>query len=176
MKGGRVDLDFAKRGRRPPVLGLSLLAAGSLLLVWAGAVVAGSLGSRADSVAELERLANAQPQARPKAPTKPGDEARAAALRNANQQVSQALTQPWGDLLDALEVKPEGRVALLSVEPSGSRRVVRITAEARDQQAMLEHLEMLQREPRLTGVSLVSHQQQVLLPGTPWRYQIQGAW
>jgi hypothetical protein len=25
-------------------------------------------------------------------------------------------------------------------------------------------------------VSLVSHQQQVLLPGTPWRYQIQGAW
>jgi len=176
MKAGRIELDFAARRRRTPSLGLGLLAAGSLLVVWAGAAVTGSLSSRNEGLASLEKLAATRAEPQTKVVSKPGEEARTAAQRAANRQVSQALTQPWGDLLDALEVKPQGSVALLAVEPSSLKRTVRITAEARDERAMLEHLELLQKESRLSGITLVSHQKQLLTPGTPWRYQIQGAW
>jgi hypothetical protein len=176
MKAGPIRLDFASSGPRTPLLGWTLLVSGSLLLAGAGVLIGDSLVRQAEVQAELDKLAAARSTPRPRPVVKPGEEARLAAQRLAQRQVSRALTQPWADLLDALEVKPQDSVALLAVEPSGSKRTVRITAEARDERAMLEHLEMLQKEPRLSDVSLVSHQKQLQLPGTPWRYQIQGAW
>jgi Tfp pilus assembly protein PilN len=101
---------------------------------------------------------------------------RTTARRVASKQVAQSLQSPWADVLDAIEVKPNGNVALLSVEPSAIKRTVRITAEARDADAMIEHLGMLQQDARLTDVALVSHQRLVAIPGAPWRYQIQGTW
>jgi Tfp pilus assembly protein PilN len=67
-------------------------------------------------------------------------------------------------------------VALLAVEPSAARRSVRLSAEARDAQAMLAWLQALQRDARLAQVLLVSHQVQTQTPGTPVRFQIQASW
>jgi Tfp pilus assembly protein PilN len=173
----RLDLDFSGRPRRGPGLGLVLLAAGAVLVLLATARVAEALTARAansGSLAELEAAANRN-TARP-APKGAVNDPRLAARNAVNRQVAHQLESPWADLLEVIEVHPDGKVALLAVEPSAIKRTVHITAEARDVDAMLEHLSLLQKDPRLVDVVLVSHQRQTQAPGAPWRYQIQGSW
>ena len=68
------------------------------------------------------------------------------------------------------------RVTLLSVEPSGLKRSVVVTAEARDASAMLAHLRALQDDGRLRHITLVGHQREVQVAGSPLRYRLQGEW
>jgi Tfp pilus assembly protein PilN len=116
--------------------------------------------------------ARAAPAPRQRAPVDPADIARGKVAR----QVAQHLVTPWADLLDTLESARIESVALLSVEPSVSKRTVRLMAEARDAQVMLTYLGTLQRDPRLSSVMLVSHEVQLKSPGTPVRFQIQAGW
>jgi hypothetical protein len=171
-----LEFDFSGRARRRPGLGIALLLAGALLSLLASAVVADALAARASYRADLEELESAAARPLPKPRSAGPTDGRARALGVAGRQAAQSLQSPWADLLDVIDQKPAGSVALLSVEPSAVKRTVHITAEARDAAAMLEHLRMLQQDPRLTGVALTSHQQQSQAPGAPWRYQIQGAW
>lgn len=175
MKVQRMRLDFAPRRARPAAAAVAAFAAGALVLTAAAALLAREWLARAALHEEMARLeaGAVRPPARPtgKAPT---GEARAQAL--ATRQIAMAMERPWDDLLAAMERRPAADVALLAVEPSASKRSVRITAEARSAQAMLQHLAMLQGDGRLTGVWLVSHQRQQQAPGNPWRYQIQGTW
>ena len=97
-------------------------------------------------------------------------------MSSAARQATQSLQSPWSDVLDALELRPENDVALLSVEPSATKRTLLLTAESRDIPAMLEHLVMLQNDARLKDVALVAHQRQAQAPGTPMRYQIKATW
>jgi len=92
------------------------------------------------------------------------------------RQVSQSLMTPWADLLESLESVPAPSVAVLSIEPSVSKRSIRITAEARTPQDMVAYLGALARDPRLSSVVLASHQVQVQAPGTPIRFQVRAAW
>jgi hypothetical protein len=171
----RIDLEFAV-ARRTPRLGIALLAAGVLLAAAATARVADALAAHArygEGLAELDASAvRASTAPGRKGPPGPGGEFRGLV----DKQVAQSLQSPWADLLDAIEMQPAGTVALLAIEPSALKRTVRITAEASSAEAMLEHLSMLQQDPRLSGVTLVSHQRQMQAPGAPWRYQIQGSW
>ena len=176
MTPQRIRLDFAPRRARPAAPAIAALAAAALVLLAASVLVGRQWLARAalqDEMARVEAGA-ARPAARPVG--KPGGDARAAARALAGKQVALALERPWDDLLAAMELRPSADVALLAVEPSALKRTVRITAEARSPQAMLQHLAMLQSDGRLASVWLVSHQRQQLAPGNPWRYQIQGTW
>jgi HAMP domain-containing protein len=175
MKRHRIELDFSGRPRRTPGLGLAVLAVGAVLALLSTVRMADALAARATYRADLEEMdSSARPhtKAAPKAPA----DGRALARGAASKQVAQALQSPWAELLAVMDVKPEGQVALLAVEPSAVKRTVHITAEARDEAAMLQHLSMLQQDPRLSGVTLTSHQRQSQTPGAPWRYQIEGTW
>jgi len=172
----RLDLDFSGRPPLPSLAGMLLLLAGALLALLATEQVADALVAQARYDESLARLDASNPAAHPKPAAKGPADPRAAARGAARRQVAQALESPWADLLDAIEARPDGRVALLAVEPSAVKRTVRITAEARDAQAMLDHLSLLQQDGHLFEVALVSHQRQTQAPGAPWRYQIQGAW
>ena len=82
---------------------------------------------------------------------------------------------PWATLFVALESVAGRNVALLSIEPSAQRQEVRITAEAKNSEAMLDFLEAL-RGQSLREVVLVSHQIQAQAPGTPLRFQARAQW
>lgn len=175
MKAQRLEIDFGRS--RPP------MRAAAWLLVTTGIVVAvGSawgLARAVDRSLELqaERTQLEVPVSKPaKATGKALADPRLAARIKAADAAAQSLQRPWDELLEAVEQRPAGDVALLAVEPSAQRQSVRITAEARTEQAMLQHLALLQQDGRLHDVALVSHQRQLQVPGTPWRYQIQGSW
>jgi Tfp pilus assembly protein PilN len=112
--------------------------------------------------------------ARPRPGAKP-DPAYLAKVKS-TQQVSRNLTAPWVDLLDAIESAPQQSVALLAAEPTTAKQSFRLTAEARDLDAMLGYLAALQKDRRLVSVFLVSHQVQVQTPGRPIRFQVQAGW
>jgi len=89
--------------------------------------------------------------------------------------VARSLTAPWPDLLRSIETIRNKDVALQIVEPIAARQSVRITADARHFEAMLDYLEQL-RARALSEVVLTSHQVQVQQPGTPIRFQVQARW
>jgi Tfp pilus assembly protein PilN len=123
------------------------------------------------SLLQSRPLTEANRTPRAVAPSK-GELVQTKALR----QVAQKLVTPWSGLLESLESAPNQAVALLSVEPSASRRSVRLTAEARTLPDMVAYLGALQRDSRLSSVVLISHQVQSQMPGAPVRFQIQAGW
>ena len=176
MKTATLRLEFAPGARRASRLGVSMLALSGAVLL---ACVAHTAGTLADNAREANALAQLEARrhagvtaAKTASKSDPAEAARTKAV----QQVAQNLVTPWADLLEALEAAPKAGVALLSIEPSTARHTVRITAEARDSQEMLNYLGALHRDVRLSGVALVSHEVQMQVPGTPVRFHIQAAW
>jgi predicted ArsR family transcriptional regulator len=135
-----------------------------------------SLSERRRHLQALAQLdARQSDAARPRPVAGKPDAAYLAKVRS-TQQVSRNLTAPWVDLLNAIESAPQQSVALLAAEPSTAKQSFRLTAEARDLDAMLGYVAALQRDRRLVSVVLVSHQVQVQTPGRPIRFQVQAGW
>lgn len=170
-----LQLEFAPGARRIPVASQLLLlvcAAALGLSLWA---LAHSLGALAHQSAQLAALrsppakaavASAKPQRRD-----PLELAQVQFVR----KTARNMATPWTELLAALEATPAS-VALLSVEPSASKRSVTLTAEAATAAQMLAYLRTLQADTRLHDVLLLSHQLQAQAPGTPLRFQLEGHW
>jgi hypothetical protein len=176
MKPARLKLDFAPGALRISRVGIGLLVASTVALGGVSVQLISVLSAhskQADALAALDaRRAKPSSTGQRSRPADPGEVTRTRVAR----QVAQNLQTPWGDLLESLETSPKQAVALLSVEPSVSKRMLRLTAEARTPQDMLDYLEALQHDPRLIGVVLVSHQVQSQAPGQPVRFSIQAGW
>lgn len=176
MRTARLRLDFAPDARRRSWSGATLLFASIFVLATGAVQLASLLASntrQADALAALTaRRGIAATGMERMIPPAPGEVARTKAIL----QVAQKLSTPWADLLESLESAPARSVALLSVEPSVSKRSVRLVAEARTPGEMLDYWHALQRDTRLSTVILVSHEVQAQAPGAPVRFQIQAGW
>jgi hypothetical protein len=171
-KAARLDLDFSPTRRNRPV--------GWLLLVVG--VTAATLAAVQFQSAQAARMALASElnSANSRLSPPSGEGSRAGPpldprVSKAANQVARELQVPWAELLAALEAVPTPEVALLGVEPSAQRHVVRITAEAKNSAAMLDYLQDLQGR-RFSDVWLLSHQVQAQTPGTPTRFIVQLKW
>ena len=165
MRAVRIDVDFAPASRRAPALGLLLLAAG-VAAALAGGLVWGEAWSA--QAAQAGALADIEGRATPQAAAVRGKpDAAELARSRASLRVARGLQAPWSELLSALESAPHENVALLAIEPSIQRQQVRLTAEARQPEAMLDYVAALQSDTRLSQVVLLSHQVQALSPGQP---------
>ena len=178
MRTQRLQLEFAPHARRGSRLGTAMLIAAIAVFGASAFELAHVLAAnsrQADLLAAIDAhrgaAASANDAKRP-VPTDPAELARTRAVR----LVAQNLVTPWADLLESLESAPNRSVALLSVEPSVSKKSIRLTAEARTTQEMLAYLGALQRDDRLNTVVLVSHQVQAQTPGNPVRFQVQAGW
>lgn len=107
------------------------------------------------------------------APRKPEETGRE--LKRANE-VLQKLSVPWEALFAALERTRGDSIALLSVEPDARKGLVRISAEAKTAQDMLDYLRRLGKEPAFSRVSLVNHQIQQQDPERPLRFSLAVNW
>jgi Tfp pilus assembly protein PilN len=91
----------------------------------------------------------------------------------AAEAVVRQLTVPWAGLVGALEQAATRDVALLQLQPDAEQRRLRLTAEARDREAMFAYLRRLEAAPALAEVHLVSHQVQNDDPRRPIQFSLQ---
>ena len=179
----RVRLDFAQA--LPPSLRRTLFQAprhawGLLLCglaVCAAALVHahGYREAREEVDAQLAALAarTASPLVQPVAQRAPKvGEAQAAAVNAAIMQ----LNLPWRALHDAVRGATPPSVALLALEPDSRKRVLRISAEAKNSDDMLAYVEALGREEWFSAVTLVRHEVIEQDPNRPLRFQVDAGW
>jgi hypothetical protein len=165
----RVELDYVAPVRRPRWLGLATLALAVGLSAWLGA---GFLQSRA----ELARLAAAASMAAPeRRPARPVPQARLEEETKSAEAVVRELTLPWAALLRSLEEAATRDVAVLQLQPDAQLRVLKLTAEARSQEAMFRYLQRLAAAKNLADAHLVSHQVQRDDPQRPIQFSVQAS-
>jgi len=165
----RLELDFVAPPHRSPWPGVLLLAV-SLAL-------AGALGMYYHDVrVELERLETAgglvSAERRPQRAIpreRVEEEAKYA------ETVVRQLTLPWASLVGTIEEAATKDVAILQLQPDAQQRLLRLTAEARHQEAMLEYLRRLVSAGALADVHVVSHQVQHGDPQRPIQFAVQAS-
>lgn len=170
-----IELDFQRRSIASP-LGWALLAAGLLL---AGVLWALQQRIDAQTARDAQELARLRPEQ--------GGEVRQAPLSKADslaqqaslaemRRVSAALNLPWNGLFATLEALPLKDVALLGLTPDARKRLLRISAEARNLEAMLEFHQRLEDSDGLSDVSLLDHEVLVQVAERPIRFNLLATW
>ncbi|WP_166366525.1 PilN domain-containing protein [Pseudomonas akapageensis] len=104
-------------------------------------------------------------------------ESREQAARMAEmRRISAQLRRPWERLFAMLEALPRDQVALLSLTPDARKGQVRITAEAKDLEAMLEFHRQLESSAELSDVSLLNHEVDAKSAEHPVQFNLQASW
>lgn len=176
----KVRIDFAPRSVRR-----SLFLAG--LPAWAGSAVALALAASAGWASwqltasqrafEAERAAARarQVEARP-LKVAAAVPALAPAEAAAVNTVVMQLNLPWRDLRDAVRAATPRSVALLALEPDAKQRALRLTAEAKSGDDMVDYVERLKQQPVFESVVLVRHEINDQDPNRPLRFQVDAQW
>jgi hypothetical protein len=162
-----VELDYIAPVRRRlwpglVVLAVSLALAGGLLMRYRDA---------SQEVVRLQTESGLIAPQRGAAPAVPKERLEEQA-KNAASVVRQ-LTLPWAALIGTLEQAATREVAILQLQPDAEQRLLRLSAEARDREAMFEYLRRLGAAPGLAEVHLVSHQVQLEDPQRPIQFAVQ---
>jgi hypothetical protein len=160
----RLELDYHAPPRRRHALGLLLLA-----------LALGGTGMLVQHYREVQQgLERAQAahalagERRAPAPKKVVDDE----LRSAEAVVRQ-LALPWSAMVRTVEGAATPDVALLQMQPEARERLLRLTAEARSEQAMLAYLARLAAADSLADVHLASHQVLLEDPQRPIQFVVQ---
>jgi Tfp pilus assembly protein PilN len=179
----RVRLDFAPAGLRRTLLRAPLAARAAViaalaLCAFALVQVLDYREAREEVDAQLAAL-----RARAAVPAPSASPAPAALRAPVGEQeavaVNAAISQlnlPWRALHDAMRAATPPNVALLALEPDARKRVLRITAEAKNSDDMLAYVSLLEREEWFGSVTLVRHEVVEQDPNRPLRFQLDAAW
>lgn len=167
MKPRRLELDYIAPRRRPVWLGAAILAAalglgGVLFEQYRDTQLElGRLEAAAGMLGSERRPARAVPKERL------DEEVKAAEI------VVRSLTLPWASLVEALEKAGTRDVALLQLQPDAQNRLVRLTLEARNRQAMFDYVRRLGATRVLADAHILSHQIQIEDPQRPIQFSVQ---
>lgn len=169
MKPARLDLDHyapPRRSRWPGylLLALAILAAAEVTQRHRTAQLA------AERHEATQGMLNVQ---RPPAKTIPRNRLDEQ-VKNAETVVRQ-LTLPWARLIGTIEAAGSQDVAILQLQPDAQQRTLRITAEARNQAAMVDYLRRLADVQGFAYVHLLSHQVQQDDPQRPIQFAAQAS-
>ena len=86
------------------------------------------------------------------------------------------LNLPWQALFSSLEqVKPKN-VALLSLEPNAGKHILRIFAETKQAEDMLEFVRLIRQQPQFTDAVLMKHEVYMQDPNRPLRFSVEAVW
>jgi hypothetical protein len=169
-------LDFQPRRRSGP-LGWSLLA-GGLVLTLSCVFIQQHLSAQAAQ--QQGHLQSAQRvltgDTGSKTSLTPAETREQAQNLAEMRKVSQQLRRPWERLFAMLEAMPRDDIALLTLTPDARKGQVRISAEARDLEAMLKFHQRLEASDELSDVSLLSHEIVVKSPEQPVQFNLSASW
>jgi Tfp pilus assembly protein PilN len=167
-------LDYQRKARIGKQLGLVTLVLGIIALLSVGQAF---IGVHREKEALDEALARAERKHVPAVRAlSESDRKRFAEDIKLADSIAERLTLPWAELFQALEASSSRNIALLALEPDVSKRILRITAEARNKTDMLEYVHRLSNDQRLLSVHLMDHQLQAQTPGEPVRFSVQASW
>ncbi|MFJ4455817.1 PilN domain-containing protein [Pseudomonas sp. NPDC089392] len=171
----RLDLEFQPRRNSP--LAWSLLALGSAVVIGLVLLQQSLQAEQVDleaSVHGLELQLGRRPATA--APLSSAASREQAERLAQMQSVSQQLQRPWQQLFAMLEALPQDDVALLGLTPDARKGQVRITAEARNLEAMLQYHQRLEASEELSDVSLLNHEVLAAQPEHPVRFTLTATW
>lgn len=161
-----VRIDFAPPGWHVSLRQATLILASALAL-------GGTLWNIYDSITEYQASRNAlirfEPDRRPALVLTPTE------IDAINQAVRE-LNLPWNDFFQAIEAHVGERVALLSLEPDAANRTVRISAEAKSADVMLDFVAALAHESPFQKVQLSHHEINEGDRNKPFRFAIDAGW
>jgi hypothetical protein len=100
---------------------------------------------------------------------------RAEEVAAANAVIRQ-LNLPWEDMFNAFELATNDEVALLGIEPDAKKKMVKITAESKTAEGMLNYIKRLQQAALLDDVLLQKHELQTRDPEKPLRFIVTSTW
>jgi len=167
MSARPIDLDYVAAPRRPWWIGASVLI---LALAVAGSMVLRYRDARHELAAAdaAQGLLNADRRPLRAVPKERLDEE----AKIIDATVRQ-LTLPWAQMIEAVEAASTGEVTVLQLQPETQQRSLRLTAEAKNREAMLRYVRRLGETRVLSGVHLVNHHVQVEDPSRPIQFGVQ---
>lgn len=171
-------LDFQPRPRSTP-LGWSLLACGVVLTLTC-TIIAQHLNGEAEQqqghLQTTQRVLSGDTSTGSKVSLTPAETREQAQNLAEMRKVSQQLRRPWERLFATLEAMPRDDIALLSLTPDARKGQIRISAEAKDLEAMLDFHQRLEATDELSDVSLLSHEIVTNVPEQPVRFNLSATW
>ena len=170
----RLDIDFSRRRARPAKHGMILLCAAAVLLLASGARLWHAYAENDRAQAQLEALRQGTLASRHVVKATPTPAVKLAEKQS--QSVLRELTVPWQDLFSIVEDYPDHDVALIGIDQNPVQSQIRITAEAKNFEAMIAYLKYLQRSVLLREAELNDHLIETNVPGNPVRFQITAVW
>lgn len=148
----RLEIDCIAPPRRRWRAGTVLLVA-ALAVAAHGAVRYRDIARERAPLATKLELLDAGPR-----DARPGSAARLTEEAKNVRTVLRQLTLPWPQMIESVESTGSEQVALLQLQPEPERRLLRLTAEAGTQEAMLQYVRRLGESKMLGEVHLVSHE------------------
>jgi hypothetical protein len=163
----RLELDYVAPPRRARWPGAVLLA---LSVVVAGGVVERYRDARAElaAVEAAEGLVNLD-----RTSTKAIPRARLDEETKMVNEVVRQLGLPWARMIAAVEKASTGEVVVMQMQPDAQQRLLRLTAEAKNRQAMLQYVRRLGGDPALADVYLLRDEVRTEQPGRPIQFTVQ---
>ena len=165
----RLQIDYIVPPRRPRLAGFIVLA---LALAAAGVLVERyrEVKLALERVEASGGLVNAERRpARAVSRERIQEEAKSA------EAVLRQLSLPWSAIIETVEKAATADVAILQMQPDAQQRQLRLAAEARTQEAMLEYVRGLVAAKSLANAHVVSHQVQVDDPQRPIQFTVQAS-
>jgi Tfp pilus assembly protein PilN len=169
-----LHLDFAGKPRLANKLGWALLLGGLTLLALTAASVYPLLRTQEQTKVDLEKAETLAAAMR--APKKSLMTAKERSTVNRALEIQHQLLYPWKGLLTLMEAEQQQDVALLGLDPKFPTSQIRITAEAKDTQAMLVYVDRLQKNTLLEYPTLTTQQLMTRQPGVPIKFQVVAKW
>ncbi|KEX92739.1 pilus assembly protein [Pseudomonas umsongensis] len=169
-------LDFQPRRRSSP-LGWSLLVGGVVLALTCIVIqqqVSGEAEQQQGHLQTTQRVLTGDTGS--KVSLTPAETREQAQNLAEMRKVSQQLRRPWERLFATLEAMPRDNIALLTLTPDARKGQVRISAEARDLDAMLDFHRRLEACDELSDVSLLSHEIVANVPEHPVQFNLSATW
>lgn len=163
-----LQLDFQASRKRRHLAGIVVLAAA----VFCGGHLVSRYLAAQDKLGRLEAVEGLLAAARPAQPA-PRERAEER-MKNARATARQ-LALPWPELIESLERSAMKEIALLHIQPDAQQRLLRLTAEARSQELMMEYLRRLNDAGGFAEVHLLSHQVREEDPLRPIQFSLQAS-
>jgi hypothetical protein len=165
----RIELDYVAAPRRPQWIGVSVLilalaVSGDMVLRYRNALNELATVDAAQGLLS----ANRRP---PRAVSKERLDEEAKIIDAAVRQLS----IPWAQMIEAVEAASSSEVTVLQLQPETQQRNLRLTAEAKNREAMLRYVRRLGETRVLSGVHLVNHHVLVEDPSRPIQFGVQAA-
>ncbi len=163
----RLELDYVAPPRRPRWPGVVVLA---VSLAVASVVVERYRYARGElaAIEAAQGLVNVD--------RAPARAIRRERLEEETKMVNEVVRQlglPWARMIAAVEKASTADVVVMQLQPDAQQRLLRLTAEAKNRQAMLHYVRRLGGEPALADVYLVRDEVRIEQPGRPIQFAVQ---